>query len=736
MHSCTLLQSLNNSLFSNCLYLTEIQFPPSIKEMRHGCFFNTVKLLSVNIPDSLEVFLGFSDPDQRMFSGNLQSVNISPNSNLIAINSDVFFGSKITSFYIPKNVSQISAACFAGATIQSFTIHPENVNFKTDGLIIYSGSNNSTIHCVARTVNIDFVIPSFVTVLGDHCFRLTKIKSITLHDNVNEMKSWVFGSTGFRVFRSNSKITSIETATFKYCSNLEEVYLSSKTKYIKTSAFAYCSKLRIISLPDDLVELGDACFERCPSLNDLVMPASVTKIGAGIFKECSPTLFVNCSLNDNFDIIQSMLLSDNRATLSTYFNNEDKANITVPSQVKSISKTVFARSNLYSIKFSGNAEMKIGVSAFESCAINTIEFPPGLSSLGVNCFRNCPKLETVTFSGSLLTAIPDECFLNCNSLKNIILPQTIETIGASSFKGCSKISDIGLSSTSLITVKYSAFQNSGLSKCELPSTLQTLDVFAFAQTSIVKISCSVNIPNQCFQEINALKTVELGEGVVTIGEDCFSSCGYLETVTIPSSILTISYFAFKNCWSLRTFKIGLNSNLNEIQGGCFFGCVSLMNITLESSDLSLRFSNGALTDYRETKIIAFLPSSNTNIYIIPTSMKYIGASAFEGATKLQRILFNGNQLETIGFRAFKGCRNLNFLYFSSDSLQSIGANAFEDCPLLHQCGTISCPQTLQSKFKSFTKLSFEVNCPIVQCSNGCDISFTRFAITAAVIIIL
>lgn len=60
MHTCNNLPYLNSSLFSNSRKLNNINFPPNIKELRHGCFYNTESLKSVVFPDSLETIYEWS----------------------------------------------------------------------------------------------------------------------------------------------------------------------------------------------------------------------------------------------------------------------------------------------------------------------------------------------------------------------------------------------------------------------------------------------------------------------------------------------------------------------------------------------------------------------------------------------------------------------------------------------------------------------------------------------------
>ncbi|EAX96911.1 surface antigen BspA-like [Trichomonas vaginalis G3] len=376
--------------------------------------------------------------------------------------------------------------------------------------------------------------------------------------------------------------------------------------------------------------------------------------------------------------------------------------------------------------------MKIFSSVFSESKIQTVSFPSSLKSLGSSCFKSCPNLEIVTFTGMSITEIPEDCFNNCPKLRTINLPSSIEIIHKRSFYGCTSISDIGLDKTNLKQILEEAFKGSSLSIAILPLTTTFLDSQCFFNTKVTKFSAPCDVSKSCFESSESIESVDINQGCVTINDNAFDSCTSLVSVNISSSVRTIRYGAFANCISLRNFFIGINGSLKTVQGGSFSNCPDLHNITLDPGEDHFRFSSGALTDWYETKIIFFLPSSNINTFIIPISMRTIGSYAFMGATKLTRVLFNGNQIEEIGYQSFKGCINLKFLFFNPPSPRSINSNSFEDCPSLHKCGTISCPTSVKNIFlqNSFSEKSFSVTCPVNKvCSIQCrPMNFLSFSV--------
>ena len=74
------------------------------------------------------------------------------------------------------------------------------------------------------------------------------------------------------------------------------------------------------------------------------------------------------------------------------------------------------------------------------------------------------------------------------------------------------------------------------------------------------------------------RSVDIPQGVTSIGNHAFEECFALEEVTIPQSVTSIGLIAFGGCCKLTTLSLG--ENVETIGGGAFFRCSSLSNITI------------------------------------------------------------------------------------------------------------------------------------------------------------
>ena len=229
--------------------------------------------------------------------------------------------------------------------------------------------------------------------------------------------------------------------------------------------------------------------------------------------------------------------------------------------------------------------------------------------------------------------------------------------------------------------------------------------YAFADcaslTSITIPDSVTSIEQGAFYKCTSLTSATIGNGVTSIGNQAFYECTFLTSITIPDSVTSIGSSAFENCTSLTSVTIG--SGVTNIGDYAFYKCTSLAEINVGSDNANYCSENGVLFNKAKTKLIKY-PARRTEIeYIIPDSVKTIGAYAFEECTSLKSVtipdsvtnigncalsscthLTNvtiGSGVTSIGSSAFYGCRSLTSITIP-DSVTSIGYGTFIGCTSL------------------------------------------------------
>jgi hypothetical protein len=159
-----------------------------------------------------------------------------------------------------------------------------------------------------------------------------------------------------------------------------------------------------------------------------------------------------------------------------------------------------------------------------------------------------------------------------------------------------------------------------------------------------------------------IKSVEVSNGVTTIGKRAFYGCSGLTSVTIPNSVTSIGSGAFQSCSGLTSITIP--NSVTSIGSEAFLYCSGLTSITIPNSVTSI----GSY---------AFRYCSGLTSVNIPNSVTSIGESAFQECSNLTEISLS-DKLSTIGTGVFVRCTRLESVTIPK-SVTSIGYNAFAGC---------------------------------------------------------
>ena len=188
--------------------------------------------------------------------------------------------------------------------------------------------------------------------------------------------------------------------------------------------------------------------------------------------------------------------------------------------------------------------------AFENCAIKTIVMPDSVVSIGVDAFKNCEQLTSVSISKQCKT-ISNGAFQNCLMLEKIDLSQTqTEAIGMRAFEGCSALSEIKFPD-SLLTIERRAFYDcSSIAELSLPKNLTTIRVEAFFNcTSLKKVTIPAKLDltayeSAVFYNLPSLEKIVFDEGREEISGYAFFATTTNVEIIIPKSVKLFSSYPF------------------------------------------------------------------------------------------------------------------------------------------------------------------------------------------------
>ena len=187
---------------------------------------------------------------------------------------------------------------------------------------------------------------------------------------------------------------------------------------------------------------------------------------------------------------------------------------------------------------------------------------------------------------------------------------------------------------------------------------------------------------------DSIQTVQIGDGITSIGEQAFYCLNNLTGVTLPESVTSIGYQAFYSCGSLTS--INIPESVTKIGKGAFSYCSSLTGITIPKGMKiiganvfsSCRSLTGITIPEGVTTINsgAFSYCSGLTSMILPEGLTSIGEQAFYSCNGLTSITIP-QSVTKIGYEAFRGCSNLTGITIP-ENVTSIGMKTFYNCSSL------------------------------------------------------
>lgn len=220
---------------------------------------------------------------------------------------------------------------------------------------------------------------------------------------------------------------------------ITKVVVESGVTTVGDNAFYGCKNLTQVSLPDGLTCIGDSAFDGASSLTEIKIPDSVNEIGEYTFGNCKSLSYID--IPNGVPILHQSLLA----------NCSNLRSVTIPDSVVTIDDSAFIRcSALESISIP-NSVVTIGNDAFAYSGLKEIEIPDSVINIGYGAFFRCKNLASVRLSDQLSEMTGNNystegMFADCDSLKSIVIPDSVKKIGRNTFSGCDKLETVTIGS--------------------------------------------------------------------------------------------------------------------------------------------------------------------------------------------------------------------------------------------------------------------------------------------------
>lgn len=162
-----------------------------------------------------------------------------------------------------------------------------------------------------------------------------------------------------------------------------------------------------------------------------------------------------------------------------------------------------------------------------------------------------------------------------------------------------------------------------------------------------------------------IRSVEIGEGITSIGSCAFYKCIYLSSAVIPEGVTTLGDSAFSCCPSLK--EIYIPSTVEKIGTRTFSWFVGLEKITVSENNPVFHSDGNCII---ETATKTLLTGCNTSVIPTDGSVTAIGDNAFSGCNGLSSIVIP-DCITSIGECPFVFCNSNLTVIFPTGSASYI-----------------------------------------------------------------
>ena len=244
-----------------------------------------------------------------------------------------------------------------------------------------------------------------------------------------------------------------------------------------------------------------------------------------------------------------------------------------------------------------------------------------VTSIGSGLFKYDETLREIIIPDTVHT-IGDNAFDHCESLQNVTLPTGLKKIGKMAFTACNSFTEIRIPDTVTEIGDMAFGYCEGITEMTLPESVISLGSSVFTNCArLVKVSLPdgvTRLNSGLFSNCPVLTDVSFSDQLTYVGDSVFSGCSSLTAISLPDTVTGMGNHVFNGCSSLRSFTYP--PQVTEIGVNHFTDCMSLTEVVISEATTSISYAFWNCT-------------SLTSIHI-PASVTDLSGIAFEGCSKL------------------------------------------------------------------------------------------------------
>ena len=572
-----------------------VSIPDDIKSIGEEAFAGNDNLIKVNIEGDVE-YVGY-----RAFAecDNLRTITVGD--SVETVDTAAFSNNKeLVNVTLGAGVKDFGSGVFAGCSqLADLTLSEDN------GYLYYS---NGVLYDDEQTI-VYALMPAY------------EKGGYTLPGTVTEIKGYAFwGNPYLEMVTLGSGLSEVPAYAFSNCMNLKEVEIPLPVRGIGAKAFEDCVNLEMVTLPDSMAKVHDTAFDGCPNVEFTATPGTYSAEFAAALQKSEVEEV------EYEDVQESQVINAEEVSGET---NTEKSEVVDEKQDADNSSGRNETNRETTDAEDPTPEPSISV---ETETINNLTLLGQSSIVAGRAVIFIDNRQSNVRSGIDLYQMESKVAESGQNVQNATEGEKMETLlvdGAQKGKDFPKYTIVH----NKIIATQAFYQDSELTEYQIEEGIEEIGEFAFARSGLT----SVNIP----------------EGVTTIGYGAFYHCDGLTEVAIPTSVTRIESYAFdKTPW------------VENMQTATY---------------PFLIVGDGILIAY----------AGSDSVVNIPGGVKQIGPQVFKDHMGVTAVNIP-DSVEIICEEAFMGCKNLKTVN-GGNNLVKVEDRAFKDCPL----STVRIPATMQ-----------------------------------------
>jgi len=538
------LETIGSYAFYGCAGLSEVVIPEGVTSIETRAFENCAGLEAVSFPSTLVTvgdyaFQKCSSLKSVAFAEGLESIGIYAFNNCKAV----------AEMDLPDSITSIGAYGFGNCTSLTYFDYPMSLS-KVPNI-----SNTFTGVIPGCTNLTEVTLPEGLTTTPAYLFsNCTNILKVNLPSTLESIGNRTFnGCTGLVDIVLPEGLVTIDERAFENCTGLEAVSFPSTLVTVGDYAFQKCSSLKSVAFAEGLESIGIYAFNNCKAVAEMDLPDSITSIGAYGFGNCTSLTY--------FDYPMSLSKVPN---ISNTFTGvipgcTNLTEVTLPEGLTTTPAYLFSNcTNILKVNLPSTLE-SIGNRTFNGCTgLVDIVLPEGLVTIGERAFENCTGLPALDMP-STLRRVESFAFQKCTSMKEIVYPDGLIYLGCYAHCGCSALETMDLPD-SIESLGEGAFKNCvALKHFDYPMNWQhrpylgnSADILKGC-TSLTELTIPEgveNLPDRAFEGCDTLVKVNLPSTLKTVSMFAFANCTSLVDCDIPYGVQHLNWGSFSGCKAL------------------------------------------------------------------------------------------------------------------------------------------------------------------------------------------